>query len=235
MSSPDPPFSYDSIADAYAARIDDAPYNALYERPAMMALLPEVRGARVLDAGCGAGWYSEQLIARGARVTSIDGSAEMVRHTRARLGDAADVRVADLTRPLSFAQDASFDGIVSALVLHYLRDWSTALAEFRRILKPDGWLLFSTHHPAADAARIDPVRYLDVEPQEDFWKWAGTIRFFRRPLCQVVNPVADAGFAIQRLVEPEPGEAFRQVKPESYERLLRQPEFLLVLARPWIR
>jgi SAM-dependent methyltransferase len=194
-----------------------------------------VRGARVLDAGCGAGWYSEQLIARGARVTSIDESAEMVRHTRTRLGEGADVRVADLTQPLSFAEEASFDGIVSALVLHYLRDWSMALAEFRRILKPDGWLLFSTHHPAADAARIDPARYLDVEPREDVWKWAGTIRFFRRPLCQVVNPLADAGFAIQRLVEPEPGEAFRRAKPAAWERLMRQPEFLLVLARPWIR
>lgn len=235
MNPPDPPFSYDSIADAYAARIDDAPYNALYERPAMMALLPEVRGARVLDAGCGAGWYSAQLISRGARVTSMDASAEMVRHTRARLGDAADVRIADLAQPLTFARDASYDGIVSALVLHYLRDWSTALAEFRRILKPDGWLLLSTHHPAADAARAEPARYLDVEPRQDVWKWAGTVRFFRRPLCEVVNPLADAGFAIQRLVEPEPGEAFRQAEPDAWERLMRQPAFLLVLARPWIR
>lgn len=235
MSEPDSPFSYDSIAEAYAARIDEAPYNKLYERPAMMALLPEVRGARVLDAGCGAGWYSGQLIARGARVTSIDASAALVRHTRARLGQAADVRVADLSRPLSFAGDASYDGIVSALVLHYLRDWSTALAEFRRILKPDGWLLFSTHHPAIDAALFGPQRYLEVAEREDFWDDVGTVRFFHRPLGEIVNPLVDAGFAIARLVEPAPSEAFRAVKPDSYERLMRQPAFLLVLARPWIR
>ncbi|MBW3572831.1 MAG: hypothetical protein KY467_17180 [Gemmatimonadetes bacterium] len=40
---------------------------------------------------------------------------------------------------------------------------------------------------------------------------------------------------IQRLVEPAPTEAFRQAKPRAYERLLRQLEFLLVLARPWSR
>jgi SAM-dependent methyltransferase len=235
MNPSDLPFSYDSIAEGYAAHIDAAPYNALYERPAMMALLPDVAGARVLDAGCGAGWYSEQLVARGARVTSIDESAALVRHVRARLGDGADVRVADLSRPLSFAEDASYDGIVSALVLHYMRDWSTALAEFRRILKPDGWLLFSTHHPATDAELFGTARYLDVEQREDIWDHVGTVRFFHRPLCEIINPLADAGFAIERLVEPAPSEALRAARPDSYERLLRQPAFLLVLARPWIR
>lgn len=235
MNQPDTPFSYDSIADDYAPRIDEAPYNQLYERPAMLSMLPEVNGARVLDAGCGAGWYSQQLAARGARVTSIDESAALVRHTRARLGDAAEVRVHDLARPLSFARDASYDGIVSALVLHYLRDWRAPLAEFRRILKADGWLLFSTHHPASDALLFSPERYLDVEQQEDYWDHVGTVRFFRRPLCEIVNPLADAGFAIERMVEPAPSDAFRAARPDAYERLLRQPAFLLVLARPWLR
>jgi len=233
--STDPPFSYDSIADAYAAGIDAAPYNALYERPAMLSLLPDVAGARVLDAGCGAGWYTEQLLARGARVTAIDESAQMVRHTRARVGDAADVRAHDLSRPLSFADDASYDGILSPLTLHYLRDWSTPLAEFRRILKPGGWLLFSTHHPAADAALFQPERYLDVEQVDDEWKWAGTVRFYRRPLCEIINPLAQAGFTIERLVEPIPTHAFRDAKPDAYARILRQPNFLIILARPLIR
>ena len=235
MSSDPPFFSYDAIADAYAARVDDAPYNALYERPAMLSLLPEVDGLRVLDAGCGAGWYSEQLIARGARVTSIDASEAMVRYARARLGDAADVRVHDLARPLGFAEDASYGGIVSALALHYLRDWDPTLAEFRRILKPDGWLQFSTHHPAADAELFGTTRYLDVEEREDSWDGVGTVRFYHRPLREIVNALADAGFAIRRMEEPVPTEAFRALKPDSYERLLRQPSFLLVLARPWAR
>jgi SAM-dependent methyltransferase len=235
MTAPDPAFSYDAIADAYAEGIDSRPYNALYERPAMLSLLPEVEGARVLDAGCGAGWYAEQLIARGARVTAIDGSAEMVSHARRRLGGAADVRVADLGQPLAFAQDASYDGVLSALVVHYVRDLRPVLAEFRRVLKPGGWLLFSTHHPAAEAARMQPARYLDVEAVEEEWDWVGTVRFFRRPISDIVNSLADAGFGIERMVEPVPTDAFRQLKPEAYEQQLRQPNFLLVLARPWIR
>ena len=85
MTSPDIPFSYDSVADGYAAAIDHAPYNALYERPAMLGLLPPVDGRRILEAGCGAGWYTEQLLARGARVSAVDASAALVEHTRRRI------------------------------------------------------------------------------------------------------------------------------------------------------
>jgi SAM-dependent methyltransferase len=225
-------FSYDAVADAYAAKVETAPYNALYERPAMLALLPPVGGRDVLDAGCGTGIYAELLADRGARVAGVDGSAAMVEHARRRLaGRGVELRVADLRAPLPFA-DGSFDGIVSALVLHYLRDWSVPLAEFRRVLRPDGWLAFSTHHPAVEVARFGRERYLDVELLEDTWDWVGTVRFYRRPVSRIVNDLADAGFAIERMVEALPTEAFRQAKPAAYERMLRQPEFLFIRARP---
>lgn len=232
MSS-EPEFSYDEIADAYAAGIETAPYNALYERPAMLAMLPPVDGRDVLDAGCGSGLYCGLLLDRGARVTGVDESAAMLAHARRRLaGREVELRVADLRNPLPFA-DASFDGIVSALVLHYVRDWSVPLAEFRRVLRPDGWLLFSTGHPAADMVHYQPARYLEVQAQEDVIKWAGRVHFYRRPMSRIVNDLVEAGFVIERMEEPEPTDAFRQLKPERYERILRQPEFLLIRARPF--
>ena len=241
------PFSYDAIADRYAAAVDAAPYNALYERPATLALLPPVAGAHVLDAGCGNGWYTEQLLARGAAVTAVDGSAPMTAHAHARiaaLGALSDgagiprpgrarVAAADLSRPLDFLADASVDGVVSALVLHYLRDWGPTLHELRRVLRSDGWLVLSTHHPAEEAARLDVPDYFAVEEYEDDWKWLGTVRYWRRPLTATVDALADAGFAVERLVEPLPTEAFRAARPEAYARLRKRPGFLLVRARPW--
>ena len=237
----DPAFSYDDIADSYAAGVDAAPYNALYERPAMLELLPPVSGARVLDAGCGAGWYAAQLATRGASVTAIDSSAAMIGHARQRFaspllshhGREVELRAADLAQPLTFASDATFDGIICSLVLHYLHEWGPTLSEFRRILKPNGWLLFSTHHPASEAIRLHTARYLDVEPVEDYWKWVGTVRYFRRPLSAIIDALTHAGLAVERLVEPLPTDEFRRLKPAAYDRLLRHPEFLLVRARPW--
>ncbi len=233
-------FRYDEIADAYAAGVDSAPYNALYERPAMLELLPPVSGARVLDAGCGAGWYAAELAKRGALVTAIDASAALVTHALKRFASAPlnavagqiELRVEDLEQPLSFASDSSFDGIVSSLVLHYLREWVPTLREFRRILKPNGWLLFSTNHPAAESIRRKTDRYLDVELIEDHWKWLGTVRYYRRSLSAIVETLTEAGLIVEKLVEPIPTDEFRKVKPKSYERLLKQPEFLLIRARP---
>jgi SAM-dependent methyltransferase len=235
----DPEFSYDSIAAAYAAGVDSAPYNALYERPAMLALLPPVQHATVLDAGCGSGWYAAELAGRGAFVTAVDASEEMIAHARRRFAHPAptdipgrvELKVADLARPLLFAADGSFDGIVSSLVLHYLRDWGPLLGEFRRILKPNGWLAFSTHHPAAEAMRLGTLRYQEVELVEDYWDWVGAVRYYRRPLSAIINALTDAGLAVERVVEPLPTDEFRRVKPEAYERLLGQPDFLLILAR----
>jgi SAM-dependent methyltransferase len=234
----DPAFTYDDIADVYASRVDAAPYNALYERPAMLDLLPPIDGLRVLDAGCAAGWYAEQLAARGAIVTGIDASAAMIRYARERfaappaseLATRVELHVADLQQPLPFA-DASFDGIVSSLVLHYIRDWRPVLTELRRVLRPDGWLLFSTHHPLAEAVRLRPARYLDTELVEDQWKWVGTVRYYRRPLSEIVQAIVDAGLVIEQLVEPLPNETFQRTRPDSYQRLLAQPEFLIVGAR----
>jgi SAM-dependent methyltransferase len=226
-----------AFAARYASAIDAAPYNALYERPAMLQLLPVMAGLHILDAGCGAGWYAEQLLLRGARVTAIDASAELVEHTRRRLvaypGGGApdlDVRHADLAEPLAFIADHVVDGVVSPLVLHYLRDWRSTLREMRRILRPGGWLLLSTHHPATEAAHFETNRYFETEAVEDEWKWLGTVRLFRRSLTEVTSSLTDEGFLIDRLVEPIPTDAFRKVKPDAYKRLLNHPEFLIVRA-----
>ncbi|HEX6042494.1 class I SAM-dependent methyltransferase [Longimicrobium sp.] len=232
MSNPPWPDTYDPVADRYAQGADTAPYNAHYERPAMLTLLPDAAGAHVLDAGCGDGWYAQQLMARGARVTAVDASARMVEHARRRLGPDADVRVADLAQPLDFA-DATFDGIVSALALEHVRDWDAAFAELRRILRPGGWILFSAQHPAFTGARLASAHYHDVVRVEERWGWIGGAvpAFYHRPLSAMVNALAGAGFAIDRLEEPVPTDEFRRRHPDDYTRLLRQPGFLIFRAR----
>jgi SAM-dependent methyltransferase len=51
--------AYETLAEPFVARVDTKPQNAYYEGPATLALLPDVRGKRVLDAGCGPGAYAE--------------------------------------------------------------------------------------------------------------------------------------------------------------------------------
>ena len=70
MSNP----MYSEHAAAYAQAIRDNSYNASYDRPSLLALLPELNEMKVLDLGCGPGVYAEILLSRGAEVTAPDWS-----------------------------------------------------------------------------------------------------------------------------------------------------------------
>ena len=224
--------AYEVLAEAYAARIDTKPHNAYYDRPATLSLLPDVRGKRVLDAGCGPGAYAQWLVEHGAEVVAVDVSPKMVGFARKRLGDRATILRADFGQPLDLP-DASFDGVLSALALDYVPDWHAVFRQFHRLLRSSGWLVLSVGHPFADFVRHNEGNYFDTELVEEEWRGFGTparVRVYRRPLQELLNPLLEAGFRLDRVLEPRPTEEFRQAAPEDYEELIRQPGFICVRA-----
>lgn len=223
--------SYERIGAQYGAIVDTKPYNAYYERPATLALLPPLAGAHLLEIGCGNGWYAEHFLAQGATVTAFDVSPTMVEQTRARVGDRARLLLADLAQPFTFAADGEFDVAVASLALHYVADWEPVLAEIHRVLRPDGVLVFSTHHPTSDLNHHPESHYFEIELITEEWRGLGTVQFYRRSLGAITRALAATGFVIEQMVEPLPTDEFRAVHPEGYARLLRFPGFLLVRAR----
>jgi hypothetical protein len=53
---------------------------------------------------------------------------------------------------------------------------------------------------------------------------------YRRPLGAVIEPLLEAGFVLERLLEPTPTQQFERADPENYEKLSRMPGFLCVRA-----
>jgi SAM-dependent methyltransferase len=233
MSMPDEPIAleaYEQLADAYAAQVENKAHNAFYDRPALLSLLPQVVGKRVLDAGCGPGIYTEWLVDHGASVLALDVSSRMIAHAQQRLGDRAEIREADLNRPFDFLPDASFDLIISALALDYVRDWDQIFAEFFRILRSPGHLVFSVGHPSDDFYDHHPDgNYFDVEVVEETWKAFDRyvrVPHFRRPLSAMTDPLFAAGFRLERIFEPRPAPEFQSLDPKDYAKLMRQPGFI---------
>jgi ubiquinone/menaquinone biosynthesis C-methylase UbiE len=102
----------------------------------------ELRGD-VLELGSGSGAMAEELLERypSIRVTATDVDPAMRAAATRRLerfGDRARVQEADATQ-LPFS-DASFDGVVSFIMLHHVIAWEDALAEASRVLRPGGML-----------------------------------------------------------------------------------------------
>ena len=223
---------YDTIAGRYSAGIDDRPWNALYERPTTLSLLPEVDNIDVLDAGCGHGWYADWLARHGARVVAVDRSAAMVALAQKRVAGRARIIQGDVSNLRNIFADETFDLVLSSLVLHYQADLSTVFAECARLLRPAGTLVFSTHHPVHDQAGILDPGYLNAELIEEEWGWLGEkMRYYRRPLRDLTAPLADAGFVIERICEPTPSEELKLKDPKGYDRLCRLPAFIFVRAR----
>jgi SAM-dependent methyltransferase len=141
------PTDYDSIAGRYAGKIDERPWNALYERPATLALLPNVNGKDVLDAGCGHGWYADWLARKGARVVAVDRSRDMVMLARKRLGGRARVIHGDVSDLSDSLVNDSVDIILSSLAVHYLADLSKTFLEWARLRAGNPGVLDASPHP----------------------------------------------------------------------------------------
>ncbi len=206
--------------------------NRYYERPATIALLGDVRGAQVLEVGCGSGPLTGWLVDHGAEVVAFDVSAAMLGLARARVGDRADLHHHDLAEPLTFVEDASVDLVVASLVFHYLREWVAPLRELHRVLRPTGSVVLSIHHPAWDWRNHCPEDYFAFLHVSETWIEPYPVTFWRRPLTAVTAAIGEAGFLIDRLVEAQPDPELEHRDPGAFEELTTGPFFLHLRLRP---
>ncbi|MFL6112756.1 MAG: class I SAM-dependent methyltransferase [Catenulispora sp.] len=217
------------LGDHFVQLSSRHPTNMYIDRPAMLALIGDVAGLDVLDVGCGAGFYSAALVGRGAEVTGIDGSEELLRYAEEAAGSRATFRHHDLEEPLPFT-DASFDLAVMALVYHHVYNRRQLLAELRRVLRPTARLLVSTTHPAGEQRWLGGSYYeggrVDAPVGERF-----RINFERMTIERFVNELLDGGFVLERLLEPRPDAALRALDPAEFERLDSRANVLTVAMR----
>lgn len=197
---------YDRWAAVYD--IDANPLQAL-ETPIMRAAIGSVDRLNVLDLGCGTGRHSIWLADSGANVIAIDFSQGMLARARNKAG-ADKVRFIshDLHQPLPF-ESATFDLIVSGLVLEHLGELRLFFAEARRVLKSSGRAMVSAMHPAmflrGTAARFaDPVSGEIVQP--------GSIA---HSISDFVLAALRGGFEISDLIERSPDESLAAKYPRA--------------------
>ena len=230
--------AYDQLAPVWASTTDHGPFNGLLERPALRSLVPRpLEGKLVLDAACGSGAQCEWLLDEGADVIGIDISPAMVHESSRRCGGRARFFVADLAEPLPIEPE-TLDGITCSLALHYLRDWSEALRSFRTALRPSGWLVLSLDHPFSPPLPSQQGGYFDTELVSDTWQ-KGTVEvtqhFWRRPLSDVFEAFAAAGFVIDRIAEPQPTPEALELFPVDLQAVDGTPGFIVYRLLPRFR
>ena len=201
-------------------------------------LIGDVKNKEILDAGCGDGQYAKKLAEMGAIVIGIDGSTEMIhRACRNHPHPYITYKVMDLTKPLTLINGSS-DIIIAQMVMMDLPEIETCISEFSRILRPDGWLIFSITHPCffssdwvmdeTGARTYKKVTdYLSVKSESLFF-WGKTIHY-HRPLSYYFQYLEKNGFSVHSLHEPIPDMKGGEQDPDIMHHF-RIPSFMVIKA-----
>jgi SAM-dependent methyltransferase len=208
---------------------------------ALRALLPDLRGLRILDLGCGFGWFCRWAREHGAAsVLGIDVSERMLARARASTADPAITYLRADLECIELAE-ASFDLAYSSLALHYLGNLGGLLASVFRALSPGGHLVFSVEHPVftaptrpgwtvgADGRKSWPVdSYLCEGRRRTDWLGKGVIKQ-HRTLASYLTLLLQLGFVLLRVEEWGPTEEQIAALPCLRDERER-PIFLLIAA-----
>ncbi len=233
------------LAESYIAFRESADrYNDLLEVPAMRELLGDVAGRDVLDAGCGTGVHARYCARRGARVVGVDLSHRLLLEAR-KLADRESLDLALVegdVENLGMFPAGRFDAVVSSVVLAF--HLKRVFAEFHRVLRTGGRLLFSDLHPVFQCGRpleqegrpglafsgyFDRALRNAVDPfGEAPDDRHATLHWRHHTLGDYFEALAAGGFVVRRFVEPEPRPGARSAKAD---RARAYPVFFLIEAQ----
>lgn len=213
---------------------------------AQLQLIGPVAGKRVLEICCGGAQCGIAFAKQGAIVTGVDIAAAQLRFAR-ELAEQHNVSitlyerdVADLSPIASDSQDIVF----SSIAFHYVDELLACFTEVYRVLQANGLFVWSVGHPSI--AMVDPTTLLPTRSYFDTGKVVAgkevsdEVGFAfaenRRTVSEYLNTLLDAGFRIERVLEPDirpvdPGDPRNRLWDQTPECLALFPSILIVKSR----
>jgi len=208
-------------------------YRYAFFGPAQVAICGDVRGLKLLDVGCGSGYFAREMASRGAMVTGIDISPRMIELARRLESESPlgiEYQVADAAELAGLLPAGSFDMATSCVALHDMPRVERVFGAVREVLRFDARFVVSITHPCTDTPFrqwecedsgrkrwlcID--RYFDREVQEFRWlRWPEefTTRALHAPLEDWFGWILQAGFVVRGFHEPRPSEEALRQQPD---------------------
>lgn len=206
-------------------------------------LLPDLRGKRVLDLGCGFGWHCRYAIENGASsVIGVDISEKMIEVAKNKTDSDAIQYICMPIEDISFPED-SFDVVISSLTLHYIPSFEDVLDKIKKLLVSGGDFVFSVEHPIFTAEGAQdwyydeqgnrlhwPVDHYFTEGVRKAVFLGEDVIKYHKTLTTYLKTLITAGFELTGLVEPQPSKQLLQERPDNMDEL-RRPMMLLISSR----
>jgi len=207
---------------------------------ALERLLPDFKGKRVLDVGCGYGWHCRYAAKNGAvSVIGMDSSARMLEKARSLTTDSRIQYQLAAMEDIEFESE-SFDIVLSSLAIHYISDFGDLCRNIYRILSSHGVFVFSVEHPiftafgnqdwvydsAGNKVHWPVDHYFQEGTRKSIFLGQEVIKY-HRTLDTYINGLLGNGFDITGFVEPTPEEKMLAQNPDWKEEL-RRPMMLII-------
>lgn len=211
--------SWNEVASWYDRVVyDDDSYQNQVILPNILRILAPENGMKILDLGCGQGFFSHAFSARGAHVVGVDLSPDLIAMAKVRAGHNEEFHVGHADH-LSHWKDATFDVVTIILALQNMERMPQILREVARVTKKSGRFIIVLNHPAfripghsawqfdektdrqyrrVDSYLSESKKEIDMNPGS-----GGTVKTisFHRPLQAYFKSLANAGFAVLRMEE----------------------------------
>jgi SAM-dependent methyltransferase len=234
--------AYDQYADEYAAYVatreqaglEGDPFGIL---PPLLEQLGDVAGQDVLDAGCGEGYLSRILAARGARVTGVDLSPRLVELAGQKPASSPiTYRAADLCARQPDLE-GRFDAVASFFVLNDVEDHRGFAETLARALRPGGRAVLGFNNPYDYVMRKGhgPAYFSTGGAHPCGLSSVGVpVFFYHRTLPQYLDAFLDAGLRLTRIVDVDhPAMAAQRASGEAIPLGEQLPRFMvLAFAKP---
>lgn len=200
--------------------------NNLFEIPALFSMLPDLKNKRVLDLGCGFGEHCKRFIECGAKkVVGIDISEKMLEVAR---NENSDQNIIYINMPMEKIAELNeqFDIVVS---------------DIYNMLDTEGIFLYSQENPLCtchsggnrwtrdeqgNKIHLNLANYGIEGERESVW-FVDNVKKYHRTFSTIINTLINAGFSIERMIEPLPTEEILEQYPD-YKDLFHKPDFLLL-------
>lgn len=234
-----------SFFDEYISlRESDENLNDLLEQPVMHSLTPDVKGKSVLDLGCGYGKNCYEFVKNGAtNVVGIDISQKMLEIAQKEFAHE-NITYKQMSMTDIDKLNQKFDLIYSSLAFHYIEDLEGLAKIMFNCLNNNGYLLFSQEHPLNTATldgkggynkdengnRVSYTfsNYNQPGKREITWYVDGVIKY-HRPFSKLINALVDAGFNIEKIIEPQPSKEAIEKLPKIVKEFIK-PSFIVIKA-----
>lgn len=213
-------------------------YNEMLEMPATLELLGNVRGKKVLDFGCGTGIYTKILKKKGAKIKGFDISVGMLKIAKEWVPNVELKKGSGYNIPFK----EKFDIIVASLVLDYFNNWGKVFKQVKKVLKKDGYFIFSIGNPISESTKKVKGKPHLIREFKDYFKerkiygiWKNIlhkkkVRNIKMPIYHktyetIIRTILKNGFEIVDYKDAFPLKKSKKLFPKDYHFAINFPYF----------